>query len=42
MDSQVDGKQIMYTALFFKERVLAWFEPYLTDFVNAEEFKKCK
>jgi len=32
----------MYVALFLKGRVLAWFEPYLTDFVNVEEFEKCK
>ena len=42
MDSQVDGKRIMYAALFLKGRALAWFEPYLTDFVNVEEFKKYK
>jgi hypothetical protein len=32
----------MYVALFFKERALAWFKLYLIDFVNAEEFEKCK
>jgi hypothetical protein len=29
-------------ALFFKERVLAWFKLYFIDFINIEEFKKCK
>jgi hypothetical protein len=42
MDSQADGKRIMHAASFLKGRALAWFEPYLTDFVNAEEFEKCK
>jgi len=42
MDSQANGKRIMHAASFLKGRALAWFEPYLTDFVNAEEFEKCK
>jgi hypothetical protein len=32
----------MYASSFLKERALAWFEPYLTDFVNTEEFEECK
>jgi hypothetical protein len=32
----------MYTSSFLKERALAWFKPYLIDFVNVEEYKECK
>jgi len=32
----------MYAALFLKEKALAWFKPYLTDFINIKEFEKCK
>ena len=32
----------MHIASFLKERALAQFKPYLTDFVNTKEFKKCK
>lgn len=42
LDSQPDGKRIMHAASFLKGRALAWFEPYLTDYVNAEAFENCK
>ena len=42
LDSQPDGKRIMHAASFLKGRALAWFEPYLTDYVNAEAFESCK
>ena len=42
MDTQPDGKRVMHAASFLKGRALAWFEPYLTDFVTADAFEKCK
>ena len=42
IDSQPDRKQIIYAFSFLKGRALAWFKPYLTDFVNAEDFERYK
>jgi hypothetical protein len=38
MDEQPDGKRVMHASSFLKGRALAWFEPYLTDYVSAETF----
>jgi hypothetical protein len=29
-------------ALFFKEKALIWFKPYLIDYINAKIFKNYK
>jgi hypothetical protein len=42
MDHKEDRKKIIYAILFLKERVLAWFKPYLIDYINIKKFKYYK
>ncbi|KAJ0100660.1 Retrotransposon-derived protein PEG10 [Diaporthe amygdali] len=42
LDNQSDGERVMHAASFLKGRALAWFEPYLTDFLEKDEFEQCK
>ena len=42
LDNQSNGKRVMHAASFLKGRALAWFEPYLTDYLENEVFENCK